>query len=95
MSLNDCTESKINELRTGRVNFSVLGNNTAGLKAKKDSLQAIINMLNRPSCITLQETKLGKNANFNLENYPCFYTQKLVAIRSQSLLLLFPSYQTG
>ena len=40
-------------------NFTVLGNNTAGLKAKKDSLEALIETLKKPSCIMLQETKLG------------------------------------
>ena len=49
-----------------------MGNNCAGLKAKKDSLESIIKMMKTPSCITLQETKLAKNANFLLENYQVF-----------------------
>ena len=52
--------------------FSILGNNCAGLKAKKDSLESIIKLMKTPSCITLQETKLAKNANFWLENYQVF-----------------------
>ena len=52
--------------------FSLLGNNSAGLKAKKDSLEAIIGIFNQPSCITLQETKLAKNTHFQLANYQIF-----------------------
>ena len=37
--------------------FSVLGNNCAGIKAKKDSLKSVIKMFNTPSCVLLQETK--------------------------------------
>ena len=55
-----------------KVKFSLLGNNSAGLKSKKDSLEAIIRTLKNPSCITLQETKLAKNANFQLANYQVF-----------------------
>ena len=42
------------------------------MKAKKDSLEAIIKIFNQPSCITLQEMKLAKNSNFQLENYQTF-----------------------
>ena len=49
-----------------------MGNNAAGLKAKKDSLEAIINVFKKPSCITIQETKLAKNAHFQLSNYQVF-----------------------
>ena len=52
--------------------FSLLGNNSAGLKAKKDSLEAIVNIFKNPSCIALQETKLAKNSNFQLPNYQVF-----------------------
>ena len=40
--------------------FTLLGNNTAGLKKKKESLEDVIELLRKPSCITLQETKLPK-----------------------------------
>jgi hypothetical protein len=49
--------------------FSILGNNSASLKAKKDSLKSIIKMLKFPSSITLQKTKLAKNAVFSLDKY--------------------------
>ena len=55
-----------------KVKFSLLGNNSAGLKSKKDSLEAIIEIFKTPSCITLQETKLPKNANFHLNDYQVF-----------------------
>ena len=48
--------------------FTIMGNNTAGLKAKKDSLEALIQTLKRPSCIMLQETKLGQKEEFKLQN---------------------------
>ena len=55
-----------------KVKFSILGNNTAGLKAKKDSLEAVIKLLNKPSCITLQETKLPKKNVFKMAEYQVF-----------------------
>ena len=54
------------------INFSLLGNNAAGIKAKKESLEVIINVFNKPSCITIQETKLAKSAIFQIENYQVF-----------------------
>ena len=55
-----------------KIKFTILGNNTAGLKAKRDSLEAIIEIFKHPSCITLQETKLANKANFQLQNYQVF-----------------------
>ena len=52
--------------------FSLLGSNTAGLKNKKDSLEAVIELLRKPSCITLQETKLPKKNVFKLNEYQVF-----------------------
>ena len=52
--------------------FTLFGNNTAGLKNKKDSLEANIEIFKKPSCITLQETKLPKNTNFHLDDYQIF-----------------------
>ena len=63
-----------------KLKFSLLGNNSAGLKAKKDSLEAIIKIFNQPSCITLQETKLANNSNSQLENYQIFKQQKMVQV---------------
>ena len=55
-----------------KVKFSLLGSNSAGLRAKRESLEAIIGILKQPSCITIQETKLPKKANFKLANYQVF-----------------------
>ena len=51
--------------------FTILGNNTAGLKAKKDSLEALIQTLKNPSCIMLQETKLDQkmSSKFKITKY--------------------------
>ena len=54
------------------VKFSLLGNNSAGIKAKQDSLEAVIKLLGNPSCITLQETKLAKKNVFQLNGYQVF-----------------------
>ena len=54
------------------VKFSLLGNNSAGIKAKQDSLEAVIKLLGNPSCITLQETKLVKKNVFHLNGYQVF-----------------------
>ena len=45
-------------------NFTIMGNNVASLPKKKDSLHAVIEILKKPSCITLQETKLGEKPDF-------------------------------
>ena len=55
-----------------RFKFSIMGNNTAGLKSKKDSLSHIIKVLDFPSCITLQETKFISRGNIKLDNYDIF-----------------------
>ena len=52
--------------------FSILGNNVAGLKAKVDSLNHLIRTLNYPSCITIQETKLPRKKMIKLEGYETF-----------------------
>ena len=53
-----------------------MGNNTAGIKAKKDSLEAVIKLLGNPSCITLQETKLAKKSVFQLNDYQVFHKNR-------------------
>ena len=55
--------------RKQRTYFSLLGNNAAGIKAKKESLEALIEVFKKPSCITLQETKLAKNTYYQIPNY--------------------------
>ena len=54
------------------INFSIMGTNAAGLKAKKDSLLSNIEIFNYPSCITIQESKLRNCSNFKLDNYQVF-----------------------
>ena len=39
------------------INFTIMGTNAAGLKAKRDSLLSNIEFFNFPSCITIQESK--------------------------------------
>ena len=58
--------------RKRRAYFSLLGNNAAGIKAKKESLEALIEVFKKPSCITLQETKLAKNSYYQIPNYQVF-----------------------
>ena len=52
--------------------FSIMGTNAAGLKAKKDSLIENIRLFDRPSIITIQETKFRKMGNLKIENYEIF-----------------------
>ena len=54
------------------INFSLLGSNSNGLKAKLDSLKNNINIFSRPSCVILQETKLFKSRNIVLPGYQIF-----------------------
>ena len=52
--------------------FSIMGNNVAGLVSKESSLRSVIQLFNKPSCITLQETKLGAKYRYDIENYKVF-----------------------
>ena len=54
------------------VGFSILGNNVAGINGKRDSLEALIKLLKKPSCITLQESKLGAKVKFELQDYKVY-----------------------
>ena len=58
-------ENKINK-------FSLIGANANGLKAKVDSLKNIINIFDKPSCITIQETKLRTSGSIHLPGYQIF-----------------------
>ena len=49
-----------------------MGNNCAGLKAKKKSLVQTIKAFKFPSCITIQETKLRKMGSIKLAEYQIF-----------------------
>ena len=49
--------------------FSLLGNNVAGLQGKAESLDSLIKYCAFPSCITLQETKLGSKSVLGLNGY--------------------------
>ena len=52
--------------------FSILGSNSAGLKAKTESLVQNIKVFNNPSCITLQETKMRHCGTLKLSGYQVF-----------------------
>ena len=54
------------------VKFSILGSNSAGLKAKSDSLMHNIRLFNFPSCLTIQETEMRKSGGIKLKNYQVF-----------------------
>ena len=56
--------------------FSVWGNNSNGLKAKIKSLKANIEHFQRPSCITIQETKLRQRNIIKIEGYKVFEKQR-------------------
>ena len=51
--------------------FTLLGSNANGIKAKRDSLQENINYF-QPSVITLQETKLRIPGTFKIKGYQVF-----------------------
>ena len=66
-------KSRLNKAtKNVNVKFSILGTNSAGLKAKKDSLIENIRLFDNPSAITVQETKFRKSGNLKLENYQIF-----------------------
>ena len=51
--------------------FSLIGTNANGLSGKLDSLNSAITFFNRPSCITVQETKL-RSKNLKIPGYQVF-----------------------
>ena len=53
-------------------NFSIMGTNSNGLKAKKNSLVNTVNFFNGPSVLTVQETKLRQNGIIKLDGYQIF-----------------------
>ena len=52
--------------------FSILGTNDNGLKAKQQSLINTVNFFNKPSVITIQESKLRRNRIIKLDGYQIF-----------------------
>ena len=59
------------------IKFSLFGSNCNGLKAKLDSLKNVIQIFNRPSCLTLQETKLRKSGRIQLAGYQIFQLNRV------------------
>jgi hypothetical protein len=55
--------------------FSLLGNNVNGLRGKLDSLSNTLKHFKKPSCISLQETKL-KNQNIKIPGYQTFFKNR-------------------
>ena len=75
--------SKLNKTRRGRGKhnqkggnydgkFSIWGSNSNGLKAKLNSLKANIEYYKKPSCITIQETKLRQTSTVQIKGYKVF-----------------------
>ena len=56
--------------------FSILGNNSNGLKAKLKSLKAAVKVFN-PTCITIQESKLRQEHLIQLPGYVIFENQTI------------------
>ena len=54
------------------IKFSIIGNNSNGLKAKKYSLYAVLRKFDAPSCITIQETKLRFPGTFKIPGYQIY-----------------------
>ena len=52
--------------------FTIWGNNSNGLKAKINSLKANVEFFKRPSCITIQETKLRQSNVIKIDGYKVF-----------------------
>ena len=59
-------------MKSKSVNFTILGSNANGIKAKVDSLKSIINTFDNPSCVTIQESKLRKPGTIQLKGYQIF-----------------------
>ena len=64
------------DMGEGYFKFSLLGNNANGLKAKLKSLNAAVDFFKKPSCITIQETKLRQANSIKLNGYEIFEKQR-------------------
>ena len=62
---------KNNRNKISNLKLSIMGTNACGLSAKKESLYYNINTL-KPSIVTIQETKLIKDANMKIPGYQIF-----------------------
>ena len=60
---------KVNNLKNG--NLSIVGNNSAGLTGKLDSLKRLIAVF-RPGVVMLQETKVKKPGKVKLKEFVIF-----------------------
>ena len=58
--------------RNEPVNFSLIGTNSNGLSAKLDSLKNNLNIFAKPSCVTIQESKLRESCDIDLPGYQVF-----------------------
>ena len=59
------------KLRKKDLKFSIIGSNSNGLSGKTDSLISSIKLFDRPSCVTIQETKL-RSKNLKIPGYQVF-----------------------
>ena len=69
---NNRRRRKTNINKKSPIKFSLFGSNANGLKSKFDSLLNVINIFDKPSCITIQETKLRTNGLNNILGYQVF-----------------------
>ena len=69
--------------------LTIIGNNIAGLKSKKESLINFVNTI-KPAVGMFQETKLYKKGQFKLENY-CIFESLRDEKRGGGLLTLVHS----
>ena len=72
-------DNKSNRTRRGwgtiknkETSFSIIGNNSNGIKAKRDSLLNVIRKFGSPSCVIIQETKLRFPGTFKIPGYQIF-----------------------
>ena len=71
-------KNKVGNVKNNTENkFSLIGANANGLKAKVESLENLINIFDKPSCITIQETKLRTTGSVKLSGYQVFQLNRI------------------
>ena len=57
--------------KSENLSLKIIGNNSAGLKGKKDSFENLLKTFS-PAIVMIQETKLYRKGTMNFEQFQCF-----------------------
>ena len=68
--------------------FTIFGSNANGIKGKIESLKSCLNFFEKPSCVTIQESKLRFTGTVKLEGYQLFENISLISPQLYSVFII-------